>query len=136
MHIIKNVVTFFDKLEDKVRGFLSKRPILYGIIASLGIVLVWRGIWHMADTVEVLSGPISFILGMIILLLSGVFVSSFIGNRILLTGLKGEKKISDMNAKDLDEALRKENIEIAKLDEIEKSLEKIDGELQSMHKSE
>lgn len=132
MHIIKNVVTFFDKLEDKVRSFLSKRPILYGLITSFGIVLVWRGIWHMADSVVVLSGPISFGLGIIMLLISGVFVSSFVGNRILLTGLRGEKKITEMTNKEIEEALEKEDLELTKLDKIESDINRLEEEIKNI----
>ena len=132
MHLIKNIVTFFDKLEDKIRGFLSKRPILYGLITSLGIVLVWRGIWHMADSVGILSGPISFAIGTLILLMCGVFVSSFVGNRILLTGLKGEKKIADMTNKAIEETLKKENVELSKLDKIESDINRLEEEIKNI----
>ena len=113
--MIKHILTFFDKLEDHVRGFLSRRPILYAIITSVGIILVWRGIWHTADLFPVLNGPLSFIIGIIILLATGVFVSSFIGNRTILSGIKGEKKLTEMTKHEVEEVIKKENQEMKKL---------------------
>ena len=91
---IKKIIRFFDKLEDKVRGKLSHYPILYAIVGGVGVVLFWRGIWHTADEINLGSG-ISLVLGTIILLLSGVFVAEFIGNRLIISGLIGEKKLSE-----------------------------------------
>ncbi len=104
---------FFDRLEDKVRGRLSHHPIPYGIVGGIGIVLFWRGVWHSADYLMLLvrtnaglsttdlaneiwwDGPLSLVVGAIILLISGIFVSNFIGNEIIISGLRGEKKISE-----------------------------------------
>jgi hypothetical protein len=108
------VDTFFDKLEDKVRGWFSHRPRLYGFAVGIGIVLFWRGVWHTADYimdfyshwqsnnlsidyVDALwwDGPLSFFLGSSLLLITGAFVSSFIGNEIIISGLRGEKKLTE-----------------------------------------
>lgn len=110
----KYIIRFFDKLEDRVRGWFSRRPIWYAIVGGVGIVLFWRGVWHTADYVmewallrrlnnSALSlengpwwdGPLSFVVGSVILLLVGIFVSSFIGNEIILSGLRGEKKLAE-----------------------------------------
>ncbi len=114
-----SIVNFFDKLEDHVRGFLSRRPIFYGLIAGIGIVLFWRGVWHTADTLIYLyvnwtpefgidwssvlwwDGPLSFVIGTATLLLSGVFVSEFIGKEIIISGLKGEKKLTEKTEKEV-----------------------------------
>ena len=85
------IVKFFDKLEDRVRGKLSHYPILYAFVGGVGLILFWRGVWHLADTAN-MSAIISTILGLIILLMTGVFVSSFIGSRLIISGLIGEKK--------------------------------------------
>lgn len=104
---------FFDLLEDKVRGRLSHFPILYAFCGGIGIVLFWRGVWHSADYIMLLlrnnigisstdlsteiwwDGPLSFLIGTILLLISGLFVSNFIGNEIIMSGLRGEKKLSE-----------------------------------------
>ena len=49
MSLIAKISRFFDKLEDRVRSWLSHQPILYALIGGIGIVLFWRGVWHTAD---------------------------------------------------------------------------------------
>lgn len=106
--MLKKLVIFFDHLEDKIRAFLSSKPIIYALVASFGIVLLWRGVWLMADSLYI-SGPISFIIGAIVLLLTGVFVSAFVGNRILLTGLRNEKKLAEKTKKEIEMDMNSDN---------------------------
>jgi hypothetical protein len=114
MNLYRAIDNFFDKLEDHVRGWFSHRPILYGLAVGFGIVMFWRGVWHSADyivdyytraVVNDLSagasnmlwwdGPVSLFIGVFVLLISGSFVSSFIGNEIIISGLRGEKKLTE-----------------------------------------
>lgn len=123
--MIKIVIKFFDKLEDKVRGKLSRYPILYALIGSVGVVLFWRGVWHTADYFPFLNGPVSTILGIIILFITGIFVSSFIGNRLLITGLRGEKKLTEKTKEEIDE-------EESSIEDIKETMQKIEQELYEM----
>ncbi|MDO8518130.1 MAG: hypothetical protein Q7S26_02470 [bacterium] len=91
--MFKRVVSFFDTLEDKVRIALSHRPIVYAFIGGVGIVLFWKGVWETAELFPVLFGPVSILLGVGILLLTGLLVSFFIGDSIILSGFKREKKL-------------------------------------------
>lgn len=112
--MFKIIYTFFDKLEDQVRGRLSRKPIGYAFLGGVGIVLFWRGVWHSVDALMLhyfslasldssvdisglpwWDGPASLAIGTILLLLSGLFVANFIGNEVILSGIKGEKKIVD-----------------------------------------
>ena len=93
MYIYKKIVRFFDKLEDHVRVALSHYPIIYTIIGGFSIVLFWRGVWMTADYFPFLNGPVSIIISVSILLVTGLFVSFFITDRIILTGIKQEKKL-------------------------------------------
>ena len=95
---MNKTLKFFDKLEDKIRKHLSKFPIVYALVGAVGIVLFWRGVWLIADSIPFLSNPyISLFVSIIILLAIGLFVSFFIGDSILLSGLRGEKKLIEKN---------------------------------------
>ncbi len=101
MHPVRDIITFFDKLEDKVRAHLSRTPILYAFVGAVGIILLWKGIWETAEYYPILDGPGSTILGTAILLASGLLVSFFIGDTIIISGLKREKKIADKTEKEV-----------------------------------
>ena len=107
----KKVVDFFDKLEDHIREHLSHHPVVYTLIGGTALVLFWRGIWHTADILQAQGGwlgwifyePVNMVLTAIILLATGLFVSYFIGDTILMSGLKHEKKIADRTERDVQE---------------------------------
>jgi hypothetical protein len=90
---MKKVIRFFDKLEDQVRSGLSHWPIVYSLVGGIGIVLFWKGVWEWAEHYPVLFGPVSLLVGLVILLSTGLMVSFFIGDSIILSGLKHEKKL-------------------------------------------
>ena len=109
--MFKDMFTFFDKSEDKIRGHLSRYPIIYSLVSGIAIVLFWRGIWHTADMLQSKGGilgflfyePVSLVVVLVILLATGLFVSYFIGDSILLSGLRNEKKIHEKTEKEIKE---------------------------------
>ncbi|MEK7152300.1 MAG: hypothetical protein AAB523_00210 [Patescibacteria group bacterium] len=101
--MMKKIIHFFDKLEDKIRARLSRAPLLYALIGGVGLVLFWRGVWHTADSIAFLNGPVSVVVGTVILLMTGVFVSTFIGNKLIITGLSGAKKIDEKTREEVEE---------------------------------
>lgn len=119
--MFNSLTRFFDKLEDKVRARLSHRSIIYALIGGVLVVLFWRGIWHTADILMVKGGfwgalfyePITIIWTSAILLLTGLFVSSFIGDRIVISGLRKEKKVTDQT----EEEIQEEEVRISRLEE-------------------
>ena len=136
MKIFKKVFKFFDKTEDKTRSKLSKYPVLYAIIGAVGLVLLWRGVWMVADSLSVfdnnpfdkaafIDGAISIGASVVILLVSGLFVSFFIGDRIILSGLKQEKKMEEKTKEELDAEMNVVNKMEEKMENIEKNIEKI-----------
>lgn len=92
---MRHVLRWFDRLEDKVRGSLSHYPITYAFIAGVGIVLFWRGVWHTADAFAFMTGPVSLLIAIAILLSTGLFVSFFVGDTIIIAGIKRQKKIAE-----------------------------------------
>ncbi len=134
----KKIITFFDRLEDRTRGRLSHHPLFYAFLAGIGVVLFWRGVWHTVDfltafflgTAEltlfnISDGPLSFALGTMILLVTGVYVSAFIGNRLIITGLSGDKKLAE---KTEEEILTEED----QIRRMAKSLEKVEDKISKM----
>lgn len=119
---MKSIIKFFDRIEDKIRTALSRFPILYGLLGGIGIVLFWRGVWHTADLIPGFSGPLSFAAGVVLLLLIGVFVSSFIGDQIIISGLKHEKKMVEETESEIK---TEEDI----LKEIDKHLESLEKKI-------
>lgn len=121
MNIFLRIFKFFDKLEDKIRYKLSHLPILYAFIGSIGIVLIWRGIWVMADNVN-MPGWVSLFLGILLTIITGLFVSFFIGDKIIISGVTKDKRIDEKTEEELKE-------EATLLKEIKKDIKEIKEEL-------
>lgn len=132
--MVRYVLDFFDKLEDVIRHALSRRPLLYALIGGTGVVLFWRGIWHLADWVLLTyfvlpvgpwDGLLSILAGLIILLATGLFASVFVGDAIIISGLRGEKKMIDKAEHEIKsevELLTEATLELKK---IEKKIEEL-----------
>ncbi|TAK93428.1 hypothetical protein EPO05_07125 [Patescibacteria group bacterium] len=109
--MVKRIINFFDKLEDVIRGYLSRYPIVYTFIGGIAIVLFWRGVWHTADILEekgkflgwLFYEPTNLAIVVAILLATGLFVSYFIGDTILISGIRHEKKITDKTGREVEE---------------------------------
>ena len=129
LNIIKKIVRFFDKLEDRIRGRLSHYPIVYAFFGGIGVVLFWRGVWHTADDFGMASLS-SLIIGTALLLLTGVFVSAFIGNRLIISGLSGEKKLEEKEQSEIEsEETQIKNLQNA-VSRLEKKLDHIDEDIE------
>ncbi len=132
--IYKKLYHYFDKLEDRIRAYLSRSPILYAFIAGISIVLFWRGVWRIGDFLEeqggilgaLFSGPGSVIMTVIVMLATGLFISFFVGDLIILSGLKHEKKVAEKTEADVAK-------EEEKLRLIEKTLNEVREEVHHLH---
>jgi hypothetical protein len=136
----KKILIFFDKLEDRVRGRLSRMPVVYALIGGTAIVLFWRGIWVIADNVSywltgghtsISGGIISVAVSVVIMLLTGLFVSFFIGDIIIMSGLKGEKKLVEKEEKEIEKEF---TAETTTLETIKEELDEIKEELKEIKK--
>ena len=145
--LYKKIYNFGDRLEDRVRGRLSHYPIIYAFIGGTGIIIFWRGVWHtmdyamnllfrVGDVVTTTSlpqlpwwdGPLSILIGGSLLLTVGLFVTSFIGNEIIISGLKKEKKIVEKTEEEVEAELEesdKVRLEIHEMNHRLKRIEEI-----------
>ena len=99
---VKAIVKYFDHLETKIRHRLSHWPLIYAFLGSIGVVLIWRGVWMIADDMN-MSGFVSMSLGVIISISIGLFVSFFVGDSIIITGIKKEKRIDEKTEAEIKE---------------------------------
>ncbi len=129
----KKIFHYFDKLEDRIRGRLSRYPIIYSIIGGSAVVLFWRGVWMTADDVAKvlpsgwlwIDGPISVLVSLMILLATGLFVSFFVTDQIIMSGIRQEKKIAEKTETEVEEESRKVEIIQKEISAIEKEVREI-----------
>lgn len=126
---MKDFFHFFDKLEDHIRAVLSRHNIIYAFIGGVAIVLFWRGVWHTADMIPFLTGPVSILISVTVLLGTGLFVSFFIGDKIIISGIKKEKRLDEKVASEV-------KTELDILEDIQKQLRGIEKELKIKKKDE
>lgn len=128
--MINKIEKWFDKFEDKVRESLSHYPITYAFIGGIGLVLFWKGVWDIADKFVFMNGLTSLVISILILLPTGLFVSFFIGDNIIIAGLKRDKKLFEK----AELGIKVEKTEIEDIHEvvrkIQKDLEEIKEKLQ------
>lgn len=139
-----SIVRFFDRLEDRVRARLSHRSIFYALIGGTMVIVFWRGVWHTADILMsgdvwmqgaygfwgvVFYEPITVIWSGAVLLMTGLFVSSFIGERIVISGLKNEKKVTDRTEEEVQNEESKIKILNSKIDVLIEEVKLIKDEL-------
>jgi uncharacterized protein YneF (UPF0154 family) len=97
---MQKLIRFFDKIEDRVRAVLAHHPVVYAMIGSVGIILLWRGIWGLADEYG-MSFWTSTIIGTVILLLTGLFVSFFVGEQIIISGINEEHRVDEKTEEEI-----------------------------------
>ena len=132
----KKIFHYFDKLEDRIRGRLSRYPILYSIIGGSAVVLFWRGVWLTADgfakslptSLLWLDGPLSVAVSLMVLLATGLFVSFFVTDQIILSGIRQDKKIVEKTESEVEE-------ETKKVEKIQKEIDTIEKEVHEIHDS-
>jgi peptidoglycan hydrolase CwlO-like protein len=102
--------------------------LFYALLGGVGVVLFWRGIWHIADDIS-LNSILSLVIGSFILLITGVFVSAFVGNRLIISGLSGEKKLTEKTKEEIETEEDKIDRMQKTLNRMEQKIEEIDSEI-------
>ena len=113
---MKKIIHLFDRLEDKVRSRLSHHPIVYSVIGGIFVVLFWRSVWETADMLMrsypslalFFYPPVQVVISTLALMLTGLMVSVFIGDRIILSGLRHEKKLEEQT----EELVKEEEVSL------------------------
>ncbi len=127
-NIIQKTFSYLSKKENGLREYLRKRPILFTLIGGIAVVLFWRGVWHTADMIPFLNGPVSIIISIIILLVTGLFVFSFfMGDVFTLPSQKKEEKLVQKTQSEV----KKEGEQIL---EMKETLAEIRREIEHIHK--
>lgn len=117
LDIYKKLHHYFDKLEDKVRGKLSKSLLVYSFIGAIATVSIWRGVWGASDYIS-LPTWVSLVGGILLAMITGLFVSFFIGDNIVISGLQQEKRVDEKTKEEITK-------EEKGLEEIKKDIKEI-----------
>ena len=138
--ILRKFFHFFDLLENKIRQTLSRHPFLSAFLGGVGVVVFWRGVWVTADflmakitkiPVDILwwDGPLTVLVSLLILAPLGVFVSSFIGNEVIISGIRGEKKMFEKTEAEIESELTIGSRTYSSISEVVNRLKNIDKKL-------
>lgn len=130
--LFNNILNYFDKLEDKVRIRISRYPITFALIGGFAIVEFWRGVWQLTDYLflEYLHLPvegfwsnfISIIIGTGLLFITGLYVSLFISDSVIISGIKKDRKEFE---KVIEKMQKDENVLISHVADIKNINEKV-----------
>jgi len=97
---------------------------LYAFIGSIGVILIWRGVWMIADDMH-MSGVVSTVLGVLISMSAGLFVSFFVGDSIIISGIKKTKRIDEKT----EAEIKKEEVSLS---EIKRDLKEIKEDIEEI----
>lgn len=101
-------------VENRARRYFQRFPFIQALLAGIGVIIFWRGIWEWLD----LSGVtplLSVIIGALILGSVGVFVQTFIGNTIIIREVKQEEKIEQEAMKKIAGEESRETVTLSSL---------------------
>ncbi|OGI83889.1 hypothetical protein A2903_00935 [Candidatus Nomurabacteria bacterium RIFCSPLOWO2_01_FULL_33_17] len=130
---MKNI---FLHIEDRARKYFEQFPFTHALLAGIGVILFWRGVWEIAD-INRLSPIASVIIGIILLGGIGLFVHTFVGNAIIIKSIKHEIDIEKENKAEVTQVekdIKRDEITLDhlsnKLDSLIKKIDHIEKHLQ------
>jgi hypothetical protein len=96
----KNIVSYLDTLEHRIRRRLSRYPFVYLVLGIGIIVLFWRGVWLTADEIALIipesmswmDGPLSVAVSIILLLGTALFISFLASDQIIIPDVRQDIK--------------------------------------------
>lgn len=131
-NLFNNIFNYFDKLEDKVRIRISRYPITFALIGGFAIVEFWRGVWQVTDYLFLKylhlpiegfwSNIISIVIGTGLLLITGLYVSLFISDSVIISGIRKDRKEFE---KVIEKMQKDENALISHVADIKNTNEKV-----------
>jgi len=131
-NLINGIIGYFDGLEDKVRMRISRYPITFALIGGFAIVEFWRGVWQVTDYLFLKyldlpiegfwSNLISIIIGTGLLLITGLYVSLFISDSVIISGIRKDRKEFE---KVIEKMQREENELVSHVTDIKNTNEKV-----------
>ncbi|MEI6316223.1 MAG: hypothetical protein WCO65_00665 [bacterium] len=123
---MKSITKTLLEIEDRARLHFEKTPFLQALLAGIGVIIFWRGIWEWLD-VQKISPVVSVMIGSLILLSVGVFVQTFIGNTIIIKNVKQEEQLEKKAIKEMESEVDTEEVTLASLSaKLDSLLQKID----------
>ncbi len=134
--MLRRVVRFFRKGDDRIRGWLTKRPVAYALVGGVGVVLFWKGVWETASLTPLLWGPLAVLAGAVLLTITGLLISVFLGDRLILADVSGEEKLVEKEEHIAEQTEREVHSEKATTEYILNKIDKIDAELEHIEKLE
>jgi hypothetical protein len=130
---MQKILKFFDRLEDRVRAKLSHHPVLYSLIGGTMLVVFWEGVTIVVSAVPFfntfIGGLVLMFVSISVLLLIGVFVSFFIGDTIIISGLNQEKKVIEKTEEENREESQMMSNMNRKINEIETIVKDLDSKI-------
>jgi hypothetical protein len=87
---------YFQKFEQKALAFFEQFPFVHALLAAIAVILFWHGMWEIVDATKI-NFIWSAVLGLLLMVGTGLFVQMFIGDTILIKKVdkKTNKEIKD-----------------------------------------
>ena len=124
----------FLKLEEKSKHRFEKLPFTHAFFAGVGVVLFWRGVWEVADKLE-LNPYWSIFLGSLVLMILGLFLQTFVGNTLIIRKVESEKRLDQKTGTDLKKVQQEMDVEEVTLEFLLRKLESIESSLAELKKN-